>query len=387
LKEKLHRSTFVILAHRVYPSIVDDFKKYLLDNKCGELWYIIHEFNTLETRRTFVEHYRNGEPVDTHYGLDYRFIPDPYVNIKDFLYSLYWMLFRVPGGVDVFIGLGGFNVLCGTLVQRIKRIKKVLFYTVDYVPLRFENHILNEIYHRIDRFELARADETWNVSPRMSEARQSLRGLPEARYPQHIVPIGLWFDQIPRYDFDEIDKTELIFIGGLFEKQGVQVALRAVPLILEKVPGFKFRIIGTGPYEDVLKKLAEELGISDKVIFEGGIPDQDVANEKLARAALAVAMYDKRIDDFSYFADPGKIKNYLAVGLPVLLTDLPHNAQEIDSKRCGKVLEYSEEALAGAVIELMTDEDLLREYRNNALEYARQFDWNVLLDSNLARLL
>lgn len=386
MREKLHDRTFVILGHRVFPSIIDDLKKYLIDNRCGELWYIIHEFNTLETRRSFIEHYRNGELIETHYGLDYRFIPEPYVNIKDFLYSMYWMLFKVRKGVDVFIGLGGFDALCGTLVQRIKRIRNVLFYTVDYVPRRFKNRSLNELYHLIDRFELARVTETWNVSPRMPEARESFRDLSAAKYPQHTVPIGIWYDQIQRYEFDEIDKTELVFIGGLFEKQGVQLVLRAVPRILKKVPEFRFRIIGTGPYGDVLKGLAEELGISRHVIFEGGIPDQEVANEKLARAALAVAMYDKRIDDFSYFADPGKIKNYLAAGLPVLLTDVPHNAHEIERRRCGKVLDYSEEAVAEAVIELMTDEDLLKEFRKNSLEYARQFDWNALLDSNLARL-
>lgn len=89
LRDKLQNTTVVIVAHRVFPSIVDDLKKYLLDNHCGELWYIIHEFSTLKTRRSFIEHYRGGELVGTHYGFDYRFIPDPCVNIKDFLYSIH----------------------------------------------------------------------------------------------------------------------------------------------------------------------------------------------------------------------------------------------------------------------------------------------------------
>jgi len=387
LKKTLSQSTFVIVAHRFYPSIVDDLKRYLLDNRCAELWYVIHEFSTLKTRRSFYEHYRDGELVETHYGFDFSFVPDPFVNIKDFFYSMYWMLFKVPRGIDVFVGLGGFNALCGTLMRRIKKIRNVIFYTIDYVPVRFDNKLLNRLYHRIDRLEVETATETWNVSSRMAEGRERLGGLPQAKCDrQHVVPIGLWFEETPRYGLDEINRSELVFIGGVVEKHGVQVVIKAIPAILQKVAGFTFRIIGTGPYEGELKRLVEELGVQEHVIFEGGIPDQNVANEKLARAALAVAMYDRQADDYSYFADPGKLKTYLSAGLPILLTDLPHNAREIESRRCGRVLGYSEKDVAAVVIELMTDEAMLREYRENVLEYAREFDWGRIFESNLSRL-
>lgn len=387
MREKLSKSTFVIVAHRVFPSIVDDLKKYLLDNHCGELWYIIHEFSTLKTRRSFIEHYRGGNLVETHYGFDYRFIPDPYVNIKDFLYSIHWLLFKVRRA-DIYVGLGGFNVMAGILLKKIMGLKKVVFYTVDYVPFRFTNRVINEIYHWMDKFALLHSTETWNLSSRMAEGRDELRGLRQDDYPnQVIVPVGLWLDGVKRYDFDSINKHELIFIGHIVEKAGVQKVLEAMPDILEAIPDFKFRIIGQGAYEETLKEQARKLGLESSVIFEGAIPDQQLANEKLARAALAVAMYDRTSDDFSYYADPGKLKTYLAAGLPILLTDVPHNARELEQRRCGKVISYDKDSISQAVIWLLSDEENLREYRENVLAHAADFDWNAIFGSNLDRLL
>ncbi len=387
MRDKLQNTTVVIVAHRVFPSIVDDLKKYLLDNHCGELWYIIHEFSTLKTRRSFIEHYRGGELVGTHYGFDYRFIPDPCVNIKDFLYSIHWLLFKVRRA-DIYIGLGGFNVMAGILLKKILGLKKVVFYTVDYVPLRFTNRVINEIYHWVDKFALLRSTETWNLSTRMAQGREELRGLRQDDYPnQVIVPVGLWLDSVKRYDFDSINKHELIFIGHIVEKAGVQKVLEAMPDILEAIPDFKFRIIGQGAYEETLKEQVGKLGLEPSVIFEGAIPDQQLANEKLARAALAVAMYDRTSDDFSYYADPGKLKTYLAAGLPILLTDVPHNARELERRRCGKVISYDKDSISRAVLWLLSDEKNLREYRENVLAHARDYDWNAIFGSNLDRLL
>ncbi len=91
MEDKLSDRSFVIVAHRVFPSIVDDLKRYLLRHRVRSLSYVIHEFMNLPSRRSFIERYRSGEPVGTHYAFDYRFLPEPLVNVKDFLYTLFWL--------------------------------------------------------------------------------------------------------------------------------------------------------------------------------------------------------------------------------------------------------------------------------------------------------
>ena len=50
-------------------------------------------------------------------------------------------------------------------------VDKVVFYTIDFTPRRFKNKILNNFYLLIDKWCVKFADEVWNLSERMFEAR------------------------------------------------------------------------------------------------------------------------------------------------------------------------------------------------------------------------
>ena len=49
---------------------------------------------------------------------------------------------------------------------------------------------------------------------------------------------------------------------------------------------------------------------------------------------------------------------------------------EIRRKKCGIVVNYKKEDVGKAIMELMKDEEKLRIYRENAIKYAGQFDWD-----------
>lgn len=109
----------------------------------------------------------------------------------------------------------------------------------------------------------------------------------------------------------------------------------------------------------------------------------------LSSSAVGVAIY-KRGDpktNFTYLADPGKLKSYFADGFPVLLTDVPHNAKEIQRRGCGLILNPDPKSIANVVVDLMKDEEKLKQYRKNAISYIKQFDWNLIFKENLERVL
>jgi phosphatidylinositol alpha-1,6-mannosyltransferase len=177
-----------------------------------------------------------------------------------------------------------------------------------------------------------------------------------------------------------------LFVGHLLEKQGVQLVLRAVPEIRKTIADFEFLIIGKGNYEPALKRLVKELQIEGSVIFAGYKNDEEM--EQLSSGcACAVAPYDAKTDTWTRYADPGKIKNYLASGLPVILTDVPYNAQEIQRRKCGIVVKYDLYELTKAIVTLLTNESMLSEYRSNAFEYSKQFDWDNIFDGAIAEVL
>jgi len=110
------------------------------------------------------------------------------------------------------------------------------------------------------------------------------------------------------------------------------------------------------------------------------IKDHTEVEKLIAKSALAVALYERGDleRNFTYYSDPGKIKVYLGAGVPVLLTDVPYNAKEIEKEKCGKIVELEPKSIARAVVELMKNEDVLKKYRKNAIEYAKRFDWNLI---------
>ncbi len=72
----------------------------------------------------------------------------------------------------------------------------------------------------------------------------------------------------------------------LFEKNGVEYFLRALPLILEEVP-VEAVLIGDGPERARLEALTEELGVGRQVSFLGARPHEEIPG-LLSSAELAV---------------------------------------------------------------------------------------------------
>ena len=101
----------------------------------------------------------------------------------------------------------------------------------------------------------------------------------------------------------------------------------------------------------------------------------------MSESAIAVATYKpekKQLYNFTYYADPTKLKDYLSAGLPLILTDISYNSLEIATKKCGILVQYDKNDIAKAIVKILTNKKVLDEYRNNALVYAKEFDWNVI---------
>jgi phosphatidylinositol alpha-1,6-mannosyltransferase len=208
----------------------------------------------------------------------------------------------------------------------------------------------------------------------------------KSKRPQKVVPIGIWTNRRIKLPLEKIHRHRVLFVGHLLEKQGVQLVLKAIPEIRKTIIDFEFLIIGKGNYESALKSLVKELEIEECVLFAGYKNDKEM--EQLSSGcACAVAPYDEKTDTWTRYADPGKIKNYLSSGLPVILTDVPYNANEVQRRRCGIVIKYDVDELAKAIVTLLTDESLLAEYRTNAFEYSKQFDWNNIFDEAIAEVI
>jgi len=287
---------------------------------------------------------------------------------------------------DLFVGVDNLNTLAGLILKHFGRVRKVIYYTIDYSPIRFKNKLLNYIYHKIDSLCVRYADIVWNVSPRIAKGRKKLFGI-NYYDKQKLVPIGVWTKKIKHIPFGQVKKHQMLFLGNLIEKQGVQIVLYAIPDILKKIPDFHFLIIGGGEYKKELERIVDRLKIKNYVTFTGWIKDREGLDKMLSESACAIAPYNPDKADFTYYADPTKIKDYLSAGLPVILTDTSHNAREMEQEKCGVLINYHKEDIIKAVIDLMRNNNKLKLYRDNSIKYIRQYNWNLIFTYNLKDVL
>jgi len=380
----------VLVTHyRIY-SASQALRDYLRQQKCGHLLYISHPLisgKEVLSDRSYLE--ISGQNKITHKVIFPWLWHSIILNsLRELCLTIWWVI-RTGKKYDLYIGVDNLNAFTGLILKLLGRVKKVIYYTIDYFPTRFENKLLNWIYHKIDKICLSFTDETWNVSSMMMEAREKHHGLAKEKYQhQYTVPIGIWYDKVKRMSFARIDKTKLVFVGHLLPHMGVDLILKALPLIAEKIPGVSLSIVGGGPEENKLKYLVHKLKLKSRVSFYGWIKDRKKMNEIIQDGAVGLAPFNTKIlDDKVKNADPGKIKDYLAVGMPVIVTDAISTGREITKNRCGIVIHYDVQELVSAVVQLLSNRSRLEEYRKHTLLYVKQFDYSGIFAKALARVL
>jgi phosphatidylinositol alpha-1,6-mannosyltransferase len=68
----------------------------------------------------------------------------------------------------------------------------------------------------------------------------------------------------------------LITVGRLVPRKGHDRVIRALAAIASDLPAFKYIIVGRGPEQGALAKLAADLNLQERVVFAGYIPDEQL---------------------------------------------------------------------------------------------------------------
>lgn len=386
----IQKSSVILVTHyRIY-SASQALRDYLRKQGCKNLMYISHPLplsDISSVEKSFCE-MSKGSTIYKRIQASKRYINVILSSFYEVFLTLSWV-WKTKKQFDVYIGVDNFNAFHGLVLKFFGIVKNVVYYTIDYFPTRFENVLLNKIYHALDKFCVRWADETWNVSGVMVHAREKYNHMDRHVYNrQYTVPIGIWYDKAPRKPFRKIDTKKLVFVGHLLPHMGVDLVLKALPIIRKRIPGITVSIIGGGAEEEKLKQLADDLNIADSVRFYGWIRDRKKLECIISDGAVGLATFNTMIlDDKVKNADPGKIKDYMLLGMPVITTNAVSTAREIQKRKCGIVIQYNKEELASAVVQLLGNRKRLQEYRKNALSYVKQFDYGRIFGTNMKRIL
>jgi glycosyltransferase involved in cell wall biosynthesis len=284
----------------------------------------------------------------------------------------------LPPKVDAWFGFNPLACARGLASRALGRAGRVFLWSVDFVPDRFgRDTVATRIYDRLDRLCCRHADARVELSTRAREARDRRHRL-SAAAPAHVVPMGAWLERVPTTTPDSFRRRRVVFLGHLVPRQGVDGLLDA----LARLDGVSADVIGTGPLESELRERARDRDVT----FHGYLADHRDVERLLGASAVAVAPYRHTAETFTRYADPGKLKAYVAAGLPIVLTDVPPNARELAAEAGAEVVADDAAAIADGISRALASPEQWRARREAALAYARRFDWNVLLAGLLEKL-
>jgi len=137
-----------------------------------------------------------------------------------------------------------------------------------------------------------------------------------------VIPMGVDFHHKFYPDFSmQRDVNEILFVGRLVEKKGVDLLIRVLPLVLEKMPCMSLTIAGYGPELNRLKSLTADLNIETKVNFMGAVTQDDLPY-LYRRCGIFIAPFvEAKSGDQEGF--PVSIVEAVACEAPLLTSRLP----------------------------------------------------------------
>jgi glycosyltransferase involved in cell wall biosynthesis len=364
--KRIEDSQFAVVANGFAEGPAQALRDFLLDKGAQRVTTIFHPLlREGDTRHVITEHKPGSEPLVRRLALPVR---PPVTYPLDLVVPV-----RAPR-VDGWFGFNSLAASRGLLQRRLGRAGSVVYWCVDFVPDRFGRGPVTRAYDALDRLCSRGADARFELSQAALEGRDARHRIPKDELaPARVVPMGAWLDRVPTTPEDGHTRRRAVFLGHLVPRQGVGLFLDA----LELLEGVEGHVIGRGPLEQELKSQAKRRKLP--VTFHGFVEEYEDVERLLADSSIAVAPYEPDPQSFSRFADPGKLKGYLAAGLPILLTDVPPNAKELAERGGAEIVEYSATQLAGAIRRLVDDPDEWSLRRETALRYARGFDWPVIL--------
>jgi glycosyltransferase involved in cell wall biosynthesis len=132
----------------------------------------------------------------------------------------------------------------------------------------------------------------------------------------------------------------MVTVGALAQRKGQEYAIEALKLVDASGVDARLVLVGSGKDEAMLRGVAGESGVGERITFAGEHPDP-----RPFLGSADVFLLPSRQEGFS-----NAILEAMACGLPVIATDVGGNAEAIVNHRGGLIVEpQNPEALASAI--------------------------------------
>jgi glycosyltransferase involved in cell wall biosynthesis len=164
----------------------------------------------------------------------------------------------------------------------------------------------------------------------------------------------------------------IVYSGSIAHRNGLDLVMRAVPLLADDFPSLRFRIIGDGPALESAVRLAADLGVADRVEFRGFVPIAELPS-LLSGAAAGVS--PQRGGVFGSLVFSMKVPEYVALGLPVICSGIATMRHYFSDDEILFFEPGNSEDLARAIRVVLLDPAAAKERAARSLRKLEKLDW------------
>ncbi len=195
----------------------------------------------------------------------------------------------------------------------------------------------------------------------------------------YIVPEGIEGEQIHQKEpqAPHIFKCDIFIAVALRWWKGLDILIKAIPQILERVPDLRVCIAGSGPEEKKLKKLVNQLDINEHVNFLGYISDEEIIQSYYKNCRIVVAPSRWDVEPFAPL-------NAASFGKPSIVSEMCNSSWVKDGETGFVIKSEDYEDLAKKATLLLTDKQLRESMGNAAKVRINEYNWENIVDKTIA---
>ena len=158
----------------------------------------------------------------------------------------------------------------------------------------------------------------------------------------------------------ELPQTKnVVFVGGLYPKAGVDILLNAMEYVINEHPDAYCTIIGHGDL-DILNKWKHKKWLHFTTGSYWDMPD-------IMSSAYIATIPWSTVLPHNNITMPYKLFDYMSFGRPIVATNCKETAKFIRENEVGIVIDSTPEDFAAGIIKLLDDRELAKRLGQNAL--------------------
>lgn len=162
----------------------------------------------------------------------------------------------------------------------------------------------------------------------------------------------------------------VLYQGGFAPGRGLDVCVSAIRHLPDDV---HLILLGYGALRDDLVLLAQDFGVSSRVHVADAVSPEDLPSYTVT-ASVGLIPYQP-ISKNNYLALPNKVFEYTAVGVPIVVSNLPELRRIALQEGCGQVYDPFDARSLVSALNAVLDENGLSRYRAAALRYGGENVW------------